>query len=34
VGRNVGEGNIVETLERGDGGVDLDDDLPSAIVSN
>lgn len=27
VGRKVGEGDIVETVEAGDGGVDLDDDL-------
>lgn len=33
VGRNVGEGDIVETLKGGDRGVDLNDDLPSAIVS-
>jgi hypothetical protein len=34
VGRNVGKGNIVETLEGGDSGVDLDDDLLNAIVSS
>jgi hypothetical protein len=33
VGRNVGKGDIVETLEGGDRGVDLDDNLPSTIVS-
>jgi hypothetical protein len=37
VGGKVGEGDVVETLERGDGGVDLDDDLYGrrrAIVSS
>jgi hypothetical protein len=33
VGRNVGESDIVETLEGGDRGVDLDDDLSGTIVS-
>lgn len=34
VGGKVGEGDVVETLERRDGGVDLDDDLDGAQARN
>lgn len=32
MGRNVGEGDVVETLEGGDRGVDLDNDLAQLSV--